>query len=45
MTKGGRELLGEIEGPMGELQSALFDHLSDAKQGELNVLLGELRNR
>jgi DNA-binding MarR family transcriptional regulator len=43
VTKAGRELLDEIEGPMAELQSATFDHLSENKQVELNRLLGELR--
>ena len=45
ITKDGTELLDEIKGPIAELQSEMFDHMSDGKQAELNSLLGELRNR
>ena len=45
ITKDGAELLDEIKGPIAELQSEMFGHMSDSKQAELNGLLGELRNR
>lgn len=45
LTADGADVLSEIERPMNELQSKMFDHLSDAKQAELNQLLLDLRNR
>lgn len=45
ITSKGTELLQEIREPFDELQVEMFGHLSEAKQIQLNHLLGELRNR